>query len=70
MISEAEVKEMPLNQKLRLMEMIWDDLHRMSEAYESPDWHRKELEATESRRTAGFEEPMDWDDAKNRLLRG
>ena len=37
MISEAELKEMSLSQKLRLMEIIWDDLHRESEAYESPD---------------------------------
>ena len=68
MISEAELREMPLNQKLRLMEIIWDDLHRESEAYESPDWHRIELEATESRRKAGLEEPMDWDEAKKKLL--
>ena len=67
MISEAEVKEMPLNQKLRLMEMIWDDLHRMSEAYESPDWHWEELEATESRRKAGFEESMDWEKHRKAL---
>jgi hypothetical protein len=68
MISETEVKEMPLSQKLRLMEIIWDDLHKESEAYESPDWHRKELEATASRRKAGLEEPMDWDEAKKKLL--
>lgn len=68
MISETELKEMPLNQKLRLMEILWDDLHREPEAYESPEWHRIELEETESRRKAGLEKPMDWDEAKKKLL--
>jgi hypothetical protein len=68
MISEAEVRKMPLNQKIRIMEMIWDDLCRNAEAVESPDWHREELEATEARRQAGLEEPMDWDDVKKTLL--
>lgn len=68
MISEMEIREMPLSQKLRLMEIIWDDLQRGSEVYESPDWHRMELEATESRRKAGLEEPMDWDEAKKKLM--
>ena len=66
MISETEIRKMPLNQKIKLMEMIWDDLRRESEAFESPDWHRIELEATEARRKAGLEEPMDWDEAKKK----
>ena len=64
MISEMEIRKMPLSQKIRLMEMIWDDLRRESEDFESPDWHRIELEATEARRKAGLEEPVDWDEAK------
>jgi len=68
MINETEVRGMPLNQKLRIMEIIWDDLCQHSEAVNSPDWHRKELEATESRRQAGLEEPMDWNEAKKTLL--
>jgi hypothetical protein len=68
MIKESDVKRMPLNQKLRIMEIIWDDLCQHSEAVESPDWHRKELEATEARRQAGLEELMDWAEAKKTLL--
>jgi len=63
MISEAEVKQMPLQDKLRLMEIIWDHLHRAPDTFESPEWHREELAATEARRMAGLEEPMDWDEA-------
>ena len=68
MINETEVRGMPLNQKLRIMEIIWDDLCQHSEAVNSPDWHRKELEETDFRRQAGLEEPMDWNEAKKTLL--
>ena len=68
MISESDVKRMPLNQKLRVMEMIWDDLCQHADAIEPPDWHRKELAETETRRQAGIEEPMDWNEAKKTLL--
>ena len=68
MINELEIREMPFSEKLRLMEIIWDDLHRSTQTYESPDWRRQELEATESRRKAGLEEPMDWGEAKAKLL--
>jgi hypothetical protein len=50
------------------MERLWDNLCQQSEAVESPDWHQKELEATEARRQIGLEEPMDWDEAKKTLL--
>ena len=59
---------MTLDQKLRVMEMIWDDLRKDPEQYESPDWHRAELEATEERRKAGLEAPIDLDEAKRRLF--
>lgn len=68
MINETEVRKLPLNQKLRIMEIIWDDLCQHSEIANSPDWHRNELEATEARRQAGLEEPMDWAEAKKTLL--
>jgi hypothetical protein len=68
MISETNVREMTLSQKLRLMEILWGELHRESESFESPGWHKKELEETEARRKAGLEEPMDWDEAKGQLM--
>ena len=42
MISESDIKRMPINQKVRIMEMIWDDLSQHADAIEPPDWHRKE----------------------------
>lgn len=68
MITESEIKGLPLNEKLRVMEWIWADITRDKEDFESPEWHRAELEQTESRRKAGLEQPMDWEEAKRKLL--
>ena len=67
MITEKEIKEMPIDQKLRLMEAIWTEISRTSDSYESPDWHREELEETERRRSSGEEPPIDWEEAKAKL---
>ena len=67
MITEREIKEMPIDQKLRLMEAIWTDISRTSDSYDSPDWHRQELEETESRRSCGEESLIDWEAAKIKL---
>lgn len=68
MITKEQIKEMPLDQKLRLMEDLWDDLRSHEEEIESPDWHREELEATQKRYEAGLEKPIPWEEAKRQLL--
>jgi len=67
MIIEKDIKELPIDQKLRLMEAIWTDISRTSDSYESPDWHRIELEETERRRSSEEEQPIDWEEAKAKL---
>lgn len=54
MISEKEIKEMPMDQKLRLMEAIWTEISRTADDYPSPDWHKEELGETEKRRSSGL----------------
>jgi len=67
MITEKEIKEMPVDQKLRLIEALWDDIGRQDQDFESPSWHRDELQVTEERRRSGLEGPINWDDAKDQL---
>ena len=68
MITKAELQEMALDEKIKLMERIWEDIRGQEDTYGSPDWHRKELEETEKRRAEGLEMPLDWDEAKRKLL--
>ena len=67
MITNREIQKMPLNEKLRVMEVIWDDLCRSSNRFESPEWHREVLHETKKRVESGQEEMMDWGEAKERL---
>ncbi len=64
----AQVKEMPLSEKLQLMEMLWDDLSQNPDGVQSPEWHAREVEATDERRAKGLEEPLDWEESKRLLL--
>jgi hypothetical protein len=66
MTSES-LRQMPRSEKLKLMESLWEDLSRPDEEYESPDWHAKELAATEQRLAEGKEEILDWSAAKRSL---
>ena len=67
MITNQEIQKMPLKEKLRVMEVIWDDLSRSSNKFKSPGWHRDVLEETKKRVERGQEEMMDWEGAKERL---
>ncbi|HYG35043.1 MAG TPA: addiction module protein [Clostridia bacterium] len=55
------------SEKLRLMEMLWEDLSRPDTEYESPAWHAQALAETEQRLAKGKESVMDWKAAKKRL---
>lgn len=64
-----EVKQLPMRQKFRIMEAIWEDLPERFEALEvSP-----EVKALLDKRRAGVRDGgstlLDWDDAKSRIGR-
>lgn len=40
----AEIKEMPVNQRIILMEEIWDTLSHEDVEIESPAWHKEILD--------------------------
>ena len=56
------------DEKLQLLEVLWDEISRDDRGYESPAWHVEELQKTEARLAAGQETLHDWDDVKARLL--
>jgi hypothetical protein len=59
--------QMTTEEKLRAMEMIWRDLTRNSDAFESPDWHAQVLKEREKRVKSGEEKFLDWNIAKQQL---
>ena len=58
------LNEMTIPEKLRVMEALWEDLSRHSDALESPEWHRDVLEARERRIASGEATFTDWEQAK------
>ncbi len=58
---------MTVDEKLRTMETIWQDLCRNEPKVPSPFWHRDVLEAREARVRDGREPIIDWEQAKREL---
>ena len=67
MQNTIELKCLSREEKLRLMEAIWEDLLNEEEQIESPDWHKIALQETERRFSTGQEKIVDWQDAKKEL---
>ncbi len=67
MQSTIEIKHLSREEKLRVMEAIWEDLSREDKEVESPSWHQRALQETERRLSAGQEKIVDWQAAKKEL---
>jgi hypothetical protein len=62
-----DIGHLSKEEKLRIMEAIWEDLSREEEQVDSPEWHHEALKETEERLRSGQEKLIDWDDAKKEL---
>jgi putative addiction module component len=58
------LSEVTLEEKLQVMEALWDDLSRDPEALKSPAWHEDVLREREERLAAGEADFVDWEQAK------
>jgi putative addiction module component (TIGR02574 family) len=66
-MSVAEVRQLPLAEKLQIMEAIWDDLRAQAEQVPVPAWHKELLDERRKAVEEGREEVLDWDAVKNSL---
>lgn len=62
-----DISRLSREEKLRVMEAIWEDLSREAEQVESPEWHREALEETDRRFQAGQDSVVNWQEAKKEL---
>ena len=67
-ISASEIAEMPIQQRIQLVEDIWDSIAEMPEAVEIPEWHRRELEKRLEAYHANPDEGSPWQDVKKRIF--
>lgn len=59
--------KMSLEEKLRALEQLWENLARTPSGVPSPAWHRDVLESREKRVREGSEKLVPWDKAKESL---
>jgi len=62
-----DLEQMTIEEKLKAMEMLWDDLCRSAPDFSSPSWHEDVLKEREQRIKDGKERFVDWDQAKKDL---
>ena len=67
-ITASDIVEMPIQQRIQLVEDIWDSIAEMPEAVEVPEWHKKELDKRLEAYHANTGEVSPWEDVKKRIL--
>lgn len=68
-MSIAELRKLPPDEKLKLIEILWSDLAANDKSFPSPAWHDEELRKTEAEFAAGRVEAVDWEEGKKELRR-
>ena len=63
----VDLQKMTVEEKLRLMEDIWEDLSRVESDVPSPKWHGEVLEERDRKIASGTESFVDWETAKRKL---
>ncbi len=67
MVTASDIRQLSRQEKLKVMEMLWEDLSAGDADLSSPSWHADRLRETEARVADGIEQPLDWEDAKEIL---
>lgn len=67
MVTASDIRQLPRQEKLKVMELLWADLSAEDADLDSPSWHADRLRETEGRVAEGNEKPLDWEDAKEIL---
>jgi putative addiction module component (TIGR02574 family) len=63
----AEIRQLPLNEKLQLMEALWEDLRAHAQETSVPEWQKKLLDARRKAVEDGQEAILEWDQVKGSL---
>ncbi len=62
-----EIKQLPLNRKVELLESVWSDLLMDPAAVEVPEWHKNILDERQQLVQAGKAHFIDWSVAKQQV---
>ena len=66
-MTTIDIAELPVAEKLRLMERLWDALRAQAESAVVPTWHQEVLAQRLQRLDSGAETVTPWAQAKERI---
>lgn len=66
-ISASDIAEMSVDQRIQLVEDIWDSIAELPESVTVPEWHKKELEKRLDAYHANAAEGSPWHEVKKRI---
>jgi putative addiction module component (TIGR02574 family) len=68
-MTAEDVKALPIDRKLQIMEAIWDDLQDRFERWDVPLQQRRLLDQRRARVREGAVQLLDWDSVKEKIGR-
>ena len=68
-VTAQEIKQLPAEEKIRIMEVIWDDLRERFEGSELSQALKDLLDSRRARVRTGEAQLLDWDTAKRNIGR-
>jgi putative addiction module component (TIGR02574 family) len=69
MVMPLAIDQMTIEEKLQIMEALWNDLCQHEEAVPVHDWQKEILDERERLIEKGEAQFLDWEDAKQRIIR-
>ena len=63
----ADIRNLPLHEKLRMMEALWDGITPLEAELEVPQWHQDLLDEREQLIQDGKAKFIDWETAKQQI---
>lgn len=68
-IDTAQLIALPVNEKLELIELLWDSIERARDAVALPGWHLEEIDQRLKAHEADPAGGAPWPDARDRILK-
>jgi len=68
-IAQAEIRQLPLPEKLALLEAVWAELAAHPDTIEVPQWHKDILDERQGLLDQDSSQLLDWELAKEQINR-
>lgn len=69
MIAQQEIRQLPLAEKLALLDVLWTEISAEPDNVKAPEWHKELLDIRHQKYLSGEDEVIDWEVAKRQIER-